>query len=388
MHSDILRCMKYLEIYSSLKNSIAERKFSADLQIPSEAELCEQFGVARNTVRQALAMLLSQGLIEKHKGKGSFITPKGERKTGVIGLLIPDFSSASFFSSLKSELETSAAKLGYKVRLETSWRTTDDEMVKAIRKAARKLAVDRVEGVIFRPHLNPEHIEANKEILNIFRHTETPVVLIDSDISPRPERSDCDLVAVDNVSAGRRIAAHLLDSGRRHIAFMMSGVEIGSNANWENRLFGIAGEVAVRGMDDGVSTLRFTPDDTRSLRALFRSRRRPDAIACGNDRTATMLVESLETIGIRVPEDVAITGFDDESFARLSIPPLTTIRQPAGLIAKTAFKTLLARIRYPQNDHKEILLDAPLIIRKSSSIPNISDGNSIKNPMLRKSCKA
>lgn len=178
-------------------------------------------------------------------------------------------------------------------------------MVNEIRVAARKLAVDRVEGVIFRPHLNPKHIESNKEILSIFHHTETPVVLIDSDISPRPERSDCDLVAVDNVSAGRRIAAHLLETGRRRLSFMMSGVEIGSNANWENRLFGIAGEVAVRGMDD-------------------------------------------------------------ESFARSSVPPLTTIRQPAGLIAKTVIKTLLARIRYPQNDHREILLDAPLIIRKSS----------------------
>ena len=380
--------MKYLDIYQVLKKGITDSEFDSERRIPSEPELCRRFGTARNTVRQALALLQRQGLIETIKGKGAFITKKGERKTGVIGLLIPDFSSSSFFSSLKSELETNAAKLGYKVRLEASWRTTDDEMVKAIRKAARKLAVDRVEGVIFRPHLNPEHIEANKEILNIFRHTETPVVLIDSDISPRPERSDCDLVAVDNVSAGRRIAAHLLETGRRRLSFMMSGVEIGSNANWENRLFGIAGEVAVRGMDDGVSTLRFTPDDTRSLRALFRSRRRPDAIACGNDRTAAMLVESLKAIGIRVPEDVAVTGFDDESFARSSIPPLTTIRQPAGLIAKTAFKTLLARIRYPQNDHKEILLDAPLIIRKSSSSPKISDSNSIKNPMLRKSCKA
>jgi hypothetical protein len=45
------------------------------------------------------------------------------------------------------------------------------------------------------------------------------------------------------------LTAHLLDTGRRNLAFMMSGVEIGSNANWENRLFGIAGEVAVRGMD-------------------------------------------------------------------------------------------------------------------------------------------
>ena len=358
--------MKYLEIYSSLKESIAAREFSTDRKIPSEPELCERFGVARNTVRQALALLLSQGLIEKRKGKGSFITKKGERKTGVIGLLIPDFSSASFFSSLKAELESNAAKLGYKIRLESSRHTAGDQMVKDIRKAARKLAVDRVEGVIFRPHLNPEHSAANKEILSIFQHTETPVVLIDSDISPRPERSDCDLVAVDNVSAGRRIAAHLLDTGRRRLAFMMSGVDICSNANWENRLFGIAGEVAVRGMDEGVSTLRFSPDDTESLRTLFRSRRRPDAIACGNDKTAAALVESIKAIGGRIPEDVAVTGFDDESVARSSVPPLTTIRQPAGLIAKTAFKTLLARIRYPNNDPRGILLDAPLIIRKST----------------------
>lgn len=358
--------MKYLEIYSALKKSITEREFPYGRCIPSESELCTRFGAARNTVRQALALLHGQGLIEKHKGKGSLITKKGERKTGVIGLLIPDYSSASFFSSLKDELETNAARLGYKIRLETSKLGTVDQMMKSIRKAARKLAVDRVEGVIFRPHLKSEYIQLDKEVLHIFKRTETPVVLIDSDVAPRPERSNCDLVAVDNVSAGRRIAAHLLDTGRRNLAFMMSGVKIGTNANWENRLFGIAGEVAVRGIDGSVSSLRFSPDDLDALRAIFRSRRRPDAIACGNDRTAAILVESLKSIGKRVPEDVAVTGFDDESIARSSVPPLTTIRQPAGLIAKTAFKTLLARIRYPQNDHREILLDAPLIVRKST----------------------
>lgn len=365
--------MKYLEIYSALKKSMTEREFEPENRIPSEPELCRRYSAARNTVRQALALLQKQGLIETIKGKGAFITKRGERKTGVIGLLIPDFSYASFFSSLKSQLENSAAKLGYKIRLETSQNTTGPQIVNDMRTAARKLAVDRVEGVIFRPHLNPKFIEANKEILSIFRHTETPVVLIDSDISPRPERSDCDLVAVDNVSAGRRIAAHLLETGKRRLAFMMSGVEIGSNSNWENRLFGIAGEVAVRGMDEGVSTLRFSPDDIESLRALFRSRRPPDAIACGNDRAAAMLVESLKAIGKSIPEDVAVTGFDDDSFARSSVPPLTTIRQPAGLIAKTAFKTLLARIRYPQNDHREILLDAPLITRMSTCQPTCSD---------------
>lgn len=359
--------MKYLEIYAALKEGITRREFPSNQRMPGESELCRRFGVARNTIRQALELLQKQGLVEKRKGTGTFITKRGERKTGVIGLLIPDFSAASFFSSLKKELEEAAQKLGYSVRLETTKQGSRERVLANTRSAARSLAASRVEGVIFRPHLSADLIGANREILEIFRHTETPVVLIDSDVAPRPERSDSDLVAVDNVSAGRRIAAHLLDTGRRRLAFMMSGVDIGSNANWENRLFGIAGEAAVRGLDDGVTTLRFSPHDTESLQALFRSKRRPDAIACGNDRTAAALTESLKAIGKRVPEDVAVTGFDDEAFARSSIPPLTTIRQPTGLIAKTAFKTLLARIRYPQNDPREILLDAPLIVRGSSS---------------------
>ena len=77
-------------------------------------------------------------------------------------------------------------------------------------------------------------------------------------------------------------------------------------------------------------------------------------------------MKTLAAIGKRVPRDVAVVGFDDESCARSSVPPLTTIRQPAQLIAETALKTLLARIRYPNNDPREILLDAPLIIRQST----------------------
>ena len=220
--------------------------------------------------------------------------------------------------------------------------------------------------MIFRPHLDPLCTECNLEILHLFQNTETPVVLIDSDVATPPERSACDLVAVDNIAAGRRIAAHLLDSGRRRIAFLMSGLSIGSNANWSNRLFGLAGEIAVQGIDDGVQTLRFMPNDASALAALFRSRKRPDAIVCGNDETACCLIETLAAIGKRIPDDVAVVGFDDDSCARASVPPLTTIRQPTPLIAKTALKTLLARIRYPNNDPREILLDAPLIARAST----------------------
>ena len=361
--------MKYLEIYASLKADIVNRVFAKGKRLPGEPELCRRFGTARNTVRQALDLLHRQGLIEKRKGEGTFITQRGERKTGLIGLLMPNFTSARFFNVLKKELEANAKGLGYRIAAETTATGTPRQIIDHVRTAARRLAVERVEGVIFRPHLDPLCTECNLEILHLFQNTETPVVLIDSDVATPPERSTCDLVAVDNIAAGRRIAAHLLDSGRRRIAFLMSGLSIGSNANWSNRLFGLAGEIAVQGIDDGVQTLRFMPNDASALAALFRSRKRPDAIVCGNDETACCLIETLAAIGKRIPDDVAVVGFDDDSCARASVPPLTTIRQPTPLIAKTALKTLLARIRYPNNDPREILLDAPLIARASTGCP-------------------
>ena len=78
--------MKYMDIYTALKADITDRAFAEDKRLPGEPELCRRFGTARNTVRQALALLQQQGLIERRKGEGTFITRSGERKTGIIGL--------------------------------------------------------------------------------------------------------------------------------------------------------------------------------------------------------------------------------------------------------------------------------------------------------------
>lgn len=358
--------MKYMEIYEALKTDISNRVFAETKRLPGEPELCRRFGVARNTVRQALSLLLRQGLIETRKGEGTFITKRGERKTGVIGLLIPDSSSARFFATLEKEFRASARTFGYSIVTETVAKGTPEQIINSVRGAARRLVTKRIEGVIFRPHLNPECAEGNREVLRLFQRTDTPIVLIDSDVTMPPERSGCNLVAIDNIAAGRRIADHLIQRKRKRIAFLMTGHSIGPNINWANRLFGLAGEAAVRGFDNGVSTLRFPPSDADALRKLFRSRNKPDAIVCGNDETAVALADTVKAIGKRIPEDVAIVGFDDDDCSRMSMPPLTTIRQPAKLIAKTALKTLLAYIRYQNSEPREILLDAPLVIRKST----------------------
>ena len=112
--------------------------------------------------------------------------------------------------------------------------------------------------------------------------------------------------------------------------------------------------------------LDFAPNDESELGRLLRSRVRPDAIVCGNDEQAILLTETLARLGKRIPVDVAVVGFDDIETARLANPPLTTISQPVRKLAATAFKTLLARIRHPNNDPREIILDAPLVVRRST----------------------
>lgn len=354
------------QILATLLGDISSGVFAQDGKLPSEAALCKRFGVSRMTLRGALAELQRRGLITKRNGAGSFLTRLAERKSGIIGMVVPDFRQFEFFSTLREELSRHCARLRYRVELVTTGETDCQDTVADLRHKVRRLAALRPEGVIFRPYVSNAYSKANREVVQILRHAEIPVVLIDADIVRPPERSDCDLVAVDNIAAGRRIAHHLYQKGYRRIAFLAESTGRRMNANWSNRLFGLAGELALLGAEDYVQTLSCRPDDVAALAMLLRKKNRPEAIVCGNDERAAILLASFKSMGVRIPEDIAVIGFDNSEHARLGIPPLTTISQPVGKIAATAFKTLLSRIRYPNNDPRETYLAAPLIVRSST----------------------
>ena len=358
--------MKSREVVERLTKDIMSGAYSEAGRLPSEARLAVLFGVSRMTLRAALDELRRQGLIEKRNGTGSFLTKRAFRRSGLIGLVIPDYDDFSFFAEIKKEVERHASRLGYRVALVLTRERGREAIVRDVRRKARELAVDRAEGVIFRPFVDERLAKANREIVDVFQNAEVPVVLVDSDITSPPRRSNCDLVAINNVGAGRQIADHLLERGYGRVAFLMENNNPTANANWGNRLFGLAGELALLGCEESVRRLDFAPNDEKALAALMRSKARPDAIVCGNDEHAATLVKALNRIGRRVPGDVAVVGFDDIDVARATTPPLTTISQPVKRLAATAFKTLLARIRYPNNDPREILLDAPLVARKST----------------------
>ena len=362
----ILLHMTSREIREKLMKDIMSGIYSKTGRLPGELSLADSFGVSRMTLRMALDELRRQGLIEKRNGIGSFLTKRAFRRSGLIGLVIPDFERFEFFASIKNEVEIHATRLGYIVELAFTAERARKSIVADIRRKVRRLAENRAEGIIFRPFVTEELAAANREIVDTLRNAEIPIVLIDSDIARPPERSDCDLVAINNIGAGRQIARHLHERGYRRVAFLMENRNSFANANWSNRLFGLAGEFALIGCEESVRQLDFSASDVRAISALLKSRRRPDAIVCGNDERARQVIKTLTNLGMRIPKDVAVVGFDDIALARSTTPPLTTRSQPVRKLAATAFKTLLARIRYPNNDPREIFLDAPLVIRSST----------------------
>jgi len=139
-------------ILDALTEDITSQRFAADGKLPSEAALCERFGASRMTVRGALAELQRRGLIEKRNGVGSFLSRRALRKSGVIGLVIPDFRRFEFFKTMRKEIVRHCARMNYRVELVSTDETDRDAAVADLRHKVRKLAALRAEGVIFRPY--------------------------------------------------------------------------------------------------------------------------------------------------------------------------------------------------------------------------------------------
>ena len=188
---------------------------------------------------------------------------------------------------------------------------------------------------------------------------------MDGDIVTAPARSRYDLVSIDNVGAGERLAAHLMDCGAKAIHFLL-------RANWvhnvRNRALGVRNAVLANGLRWRPSNVVLAdPLDVEAVRRVMSRRPRPDAFVCENDVLAARLLKTLTALGHRVPQDVRLAGFDDVQIARLSSPALTTIRQPCDLIARTAFDRLLSRIARPQQEPLHLVPAAELVVRESTS---------------------
>jgi LacI family transcriptional regulator len=177
-------------------------------------------------------------------------------------------------------------------------------------------------------------------------------------------------VGFDNRAAGRILADYLVELGHRRIA-MISGMTAG-NDRARDRLAGVRAALAGAGVKLAhVTESPYTLHGGREALARLLAKTRPTAVVCGNDVLAIGAIQEAQRLGLSVPDELSVAGFDDMEFATVIAPALTTVRFPIADIAAEAARHLLARIA---GDSPSGCVELPLelVVRGSTGKPRRS----------------
>ena len=199
------------------------------------------------------------------------------------------------------------------------------------------------------------------------RHLRIPVVLIDR--TPDLAGDWC-AVGVDDVAGGALAMAHLLDIGRDAPAFVGGPLSV---PQLGDRLLGARKAITEAGSDEGALLVFETTSPTidHGRRAGERLlglplARRPNAVFCANDLLAFGFQQMLLRHGVRVPDDVAIVGYDDIELAEAATVPISSVSQPRHALGRSGAALLLEEVHDPDHEHRHILFSPELVARASS----------------------
>jgi LacI family transcriptional regulator len=224
-----------------------------------------------------------------------------------------------------------------------------------------RLQQQRVQGILITP-LDPEAAVLTETV-----RLGTPLVLVDR----TSQRSDLCSVAVDDVLGGRLAVGHLIDQGHRRIAFIGGPPEIGQV---RDRLKGAREAMQAAGLRGsdlvGLETRALSVAEGRDAGERLAGMAvdvRPTAAFCANDLIALGLLQQCVALGLGVPDDLAIVGYDDIDFAAAAAVPLTSVRQPRRELGRAAAELLLDEASNATHEHRQVLFTPELVARTSSS---------------------
>jgi LacI family transcriptional regulator len=262
-------------------------------------------------------------------------------RSTALGLVVLDIGNP-FFTDIARGVEQAAAERGYAVLL----CNTDGSPARQDTHL-RFLEEQRVDGALITP------VDGDLSRIEQLRSRGMAVVLVDE-----PGQGGRCSVAVDDVRGGLIAGEHLLAVGRRTVAFVTGPDSI---RQCVDRGTGLADSgVAVRRIEIPALTGAAGYDAVGRLG-------RVDAVFCANDVVALGVLRGLLERGARVPEDIALIGYDDIEFAATAAVPLTSVRQPAQQIGRTAATLLLEEITDPTTHaHQQVLFRPELVVRQST----------------------
>jgi GntR family transcriptional regulator, arabinose operon transcriptional repressor len=361
---EVVKTPKYRFVREQIRSAIEAQQYGPGERLPADSELASRFETSRLTVIRALRDLEVEGLVRRRAGSGTFVEIPARIDPHEFGLLIPDLGDGEIFEPVCRGM----ARAGESVRQALLWGNVSASAKSKEQQAeelCRYFISRKVSGVFFAPVELTEHKDQlNARLAHELEHAGVPVVLLDRDIYPFPERSQLDLVGIDNVRAGCQITQVILRSGCRRVAFVSRP---GSAPTVQMRIAGYREALWRHGFAPEPELIaEMDPSDVAQFERFARSAR-ADGIVCGNDFTAGQLMHSAIAAGFQIPHDLRIVGFDDVKYAKLLPVPLTTVHQPCGDIGAAAITAMLQRLEKPDLPGRDIFLEFRIIVRQSCS---------------------
>lgn len=262
----------------------------------------------------------------------------GESKT--IGVMAPDIANP-FFPGLMKHLESIARERGYAVLLMDTNESRAEE-----RNAVMALDAYGVDGIVWVPVAEEVDLRPS-----------APVVIVDRRIE------GYDSVRADHEMGGRLLARHALDLGHRDVGHVSGPLDLSSaRARRDGILALTAAGLRIRWETSEPFGLTLSSETIARL-----TEHSVTLILCGNDLQAIAVTRTLRDLGLGVPGDVSVIGFDDIVFAQLHEPPLTTVRQPVSALAAEALRLLFVRMQHPELEIRNVLLAVELCARSSAA---------------------
>lgn len=332
----------YRQLSDDLRERLAAGEWNEHKPLPSEAKISEMWSVSPYVVRQAMGLLVQEGLLVRERGRGTFVRPTssatevmpGAVRHHRIALVMP-WDRGSFFAALFPGVEEPAHNAGFRTMLVNSW---DDPEIELDR--IRETVDHGVDGLIWMcvgDGPKPTAVRYARE--------KTPALVMIDRVPPSC-RGEVSLVDADNRGGMALAVRHLLDRGHRRIAFARSQRHFSSTKSRERGYRETMKKAGIDVPDAWVfGTRRVGQAGGEVLaRKILKSGERFDAVCCSSDPIAVGLIHTFQEHGLRVPEDVAVTGFDDDPMCTAVRPMLTTVQMDLRTIALEATRLLFDQL--------------------------------------------
>lgn len=347
----------YQQLRQDLLGQIRRGEFSTGDLLPSESALCERYGVSVTTARRALLELVKEGAVYRKAGVGTMVASSVRRVR--LAFLSIDYKGDAWRRT-PSAMGEIVAGLG-----EECWQRAAafsmtgverDEAATHLRGLVEERSVD---GVLLRTA-----DDIDEELLEILDGAGMPYVVVKRRV--RGRKINC--VISDDVTGAKLATSHLLDLGHRRIGFVCAKAHLTLG---QERLAGYRAALAERGIEFDAGLVRqrpnfITEEGYRAVRDLLESPSPPGAVFVASDTMALGAYGAVRDLGLDVPRDVSLVGYDDISPVAMLQPPLTTIRTSYYDFGRLAAELLLDIVEGREAPPLQRTIEPVLIVRDST----------------------